>query len=338
MVAIDIVSAFREGAAVLERPEVRTLAVTGPDRVRFLNGMVTNDVSALKDGEGMMAVKTSNRGRVEGVLRVRAFADRLAIDLLDVVAEKVRKTLDQFIIMDDCAVADVSDQREVVAIYGPEARKMLTGIDLAVPKDLPQHFYVARDGVVVIREAMLGLDGFELHVPFGSGSAVRNSLLGQGAKRASWPDLDVARVEAGAPIDGRELDDDTIPMEARLDPAINMHKGCYVGQEVIARATNLGGVKHILVGVKLSGDEAAQEGTPLYSGPGGPRTGELCSVVWSPNMKCFIALAFVHKKDEAPGTTLVAKPDSGHPIADALVTALPFVPLKHAPHLERPNP
>ena len=77
MVAIDIIAAFREGAAVLERPDVRTLAVTGPDRVRFLNGMVSNDVAALQEGQGMMAVKTSNRGRVEGLLRVRALKDSI---------------------------------------------------------------------------------------------------------------------------------------------------------------------------------------------------------------------------------------------------------------------
>lgn len=321
MAAEEIVLALRDGAAVLERPDVRTLRLVGPDRVRFLNGMVSNDVEKLVPGAGMMAVKTSNRGRVEGVMRVRATAEYLEMELLDVVADKVRQTLSKFIIMDDCAISDVSASRDVVAIYGREAGAVLSRAGLS-PVDLPAHSFVARpDGVLLIREAMLGLDGFELHVAAGQGAVILQRLLDASAKRASWPDLDVARVEAGVPLDGRELDEDTIPMEARLERALDMNKGCYVGQEVIARATNLGGVKHIMVGLVFSGATPVSPETPLFSGEA--KTGEVCSVVYSPSVKAFVGLGFVFKRDESVGTTLIARSASGD--VSAVVSALPFV-------------
>jgi folate-binding protein YgfZ len=308
----DVQEAFREGAVALERPEVRTLEVSGPDRVRYLNGMLSADVAALAEGQGAMAVKLTNKGRVEGVLRVRALKNTVELDLHESAAERVLKSLASFIIMDDCAIADVSARREVVSIYGPEARRMV-----GLKDDLRPHDFITRDGPeVVIREATMGLEGYELHVPLGNGIKVIEAFLKHGAKRGSWPDLDVARVEAGMPLDGRDIDEDTIPMEARLDPALNMTKGCYIGQEVISRATNLGGIKHILVGLILQGAEPPAEGTPLYSGPGGPRTGEITSVVYSPYMGSHIGLGYVHKKDEAPGLELIAKSD---------VTRLPFV-------------
>lgn len=319
-----MVLALRDGAAVLERPDVRTLRLVGPDRVRFLNGMISNDVETLVPGAGMIAVKTSNRGRVEGVLRVRASAEYLEMELLEVVADKVRQTLSKFIIMDDCAISDVSASRDVAAIYGKDAASVLSRAGLAPPSpELAPHAFFSRpDGVVIIREAMLGLDGYELQAPAGQGAAIVQRLLDAGARRASWPDLDVARVEAGVPLDGRELDEDTIPMEARLERALDMKKGCYVGQEVIARATNLGGVKHIMVGLVFSGEAPVAAETPLFSGE--TRTGEVCSVVYSPALSAHIGLGFVFKKDEAVGTKLIARSASGAGV-EGVVHALPFV-------------
>lgn len=319
MVAPEVYQGFKKASAALERPDVRTLALTGPDRARFLNGMISNDVETLAAGQGMMAVKTSNKGRVEALIRVRATADALFIDVQESVAEKVLTTLAKFIIMDDCAIADVSAEREVVAIYGPEAAALAGASD-----ELAPHAFVVRDETTIVRDTTFGVPGFEVHVPRNQGIPLIESWLNRGAKRASMSDLNVLRVEAGAPLDGKELDEEVIPMEARLEPAISTVKGCYIGQEVIARAINLGGVKHIMVGLILG--EAIAEGAELYSGTGSTeqKTGELTSVVYSPSLERHIALGFVRKVDEKVGTVLSARTAAGAATV-ATVTALPFV-------------
>jgi folate-binding protein YgfZ len=135
----------------------------------------------------------------------------------------------------------------------------------------------------------------------------------------------VLRVEAGVPRAGRELDEDTLPMEARLERALDFKKGCYVGQEVIARATNLGGIKHILVGLSLEGEPDALLGAALWPEAGDKVTGEITSAVRSPTLDGkVIGLGFVRKLHEAPGTVLEARMGDGR-TASARVTALPFV-------------
>jgi folate-binding protein YgfZ len=315
------VEAIWKRAAVLARPEVHTLLLTGPDRVRFLNGMISNDVAKLAPGGGMAAIKTSNRGRVEGVLRVRATADAIAIELLDVVAEKVRATLDQYIIMDDCAIRDVSGEREVVSVFGPDAAKVIAAAGIATPAQ-DDHAFIVQDGVTIIRDVMFGVRGYELHVA--AAQPMIDRLIAHGAVHVSREALDVARIEAGVPIDGRDLDEDTIPMEARLEHALSFDKGCYIGQEVIARATNLGGVKHILVGLELAGDvvpDAGGEGVALLAGDA--RTGEITSVARSPSLGKVIALGFVRRAHEAAGTALIA--DAAGQKIGAKVVELPFI-------------
>ena len=132
---------------------------------------------------------------------------------------------------------------------------------------------------------------------------------------------------SGWPRDGVDIDVDTIPMEARLEPAIDFKKGCYVGQEVIARAHNLGGVKHILVGLSFEGDTPPPAGATLVSADESKNTGEVTSAVASPTLGRAIGLGYVRVAHQAPGTSLVvhAPGDSGAPIGRAEVASLPLV-------------
>lgn len=311
---------LRLGAGVLARPSVSTLRLTGPDRARFLEGMVSNAVGALAPGQGTLAVKTSNRGRVEALVRVRAEEEALLIDVDRSVAGRLRETLDRFIIMDDCAIADVSGERQVASIFGARSAEVLgrAGLD---PGPLADHAWARRGEVTVIRDATLLLPGFELHTP-GTSEALVDRLVRAGATPISEHALDVARIEAGAPVDGRDLDEDTIPMEARLERAISLEKGCYVGQEVLARATNLGGVKHLLVGLVVEGDVVPEEGAPLFAGEA--RVGEVTSVARSPSLGAIIALGYVRRTEEAAGTRLTLRLERGLSL-EATVTGLPFV-------------
>ncbi|MCK6551220.1 hypothetical protein L6R52_35625 [Myxococcota bacterium] len=318
------VKVLRTGAGVLARPDVKTLRLVGPDRVRFLNGMVSNDVAALAPGQGVLAVKTSSKGRVEALVRVRAASDALLLDVTAAVAERTRATLEQFIIMDDCVISDVSAERDVVSIVGPEGAHVLAAAGFDGAAALAPHASTSIGDVTVVADPSLGVPGFELHAPAGQGEAIALRLVAAGASPVSLAALDVVRVEAGVPADGRELDDETFPMEARLEHAISFSKGCYIGQEVIARATNFGGVKHILVGLVVDGDALPEEGAPIFVEGSDVRAGELTSIVRSPTLGRTIALGFVRRTEEAVGTRLVVASASVGRVG-ATVAALPFV-------------
>ena len=233
------VTALRQAAGFVRRAEIYTLVLRGVDRARFLNGMVTNDVERLEPGLGQLAVKASPRGRVEGVVRIRCAEDAFFIDVEEASAQAVADGLAKMIIMDDVTLSDGTDARTVIAVVGPEAEKVLTAAELAVPK--AQYASSTTNGVTVIRDDGFGPAGYELHVPPAEADAWSSKLSAGGAVEVSSDALDIVRVEHGRPRDGVDIDADTIPMEARLDAALDFEKGCFVGQEVIARAHNLGG-------------------------------------------------------------------------------------------------
>ncbi len=326
--------AVRQGAALCRRPELCTLMLEGPDRVRFLNGMLTQDVRALGPGQWASALKVSAKGRIEASVRVRAAEDRLFLEVLALRADKLFRTLEQHMIMDDCSIQDVSASRAVLSLLGPRSAPLLEallgapisfavgaggGTGSAAPVAWEGRFLEV-DGLTVIADRSFGLPGLELHVPLSRAEALFLGLTELGAAPISEAELEVVRIERGVPMDGAELDEETLPMEAKLSAAVSLTKGCYVGQEVIARGTNLGGVQYALVGVALAG-EALSPGTPLYAGAEDKPQGELCSVAYSPRLGQHIALAYVRKAHEAPGTILEAGP-LRHPVR---VSALPFV-------------
>jgi folate-binding protein YgfZ len=321
------VEAIRANGAVLVRPDVRTLKLSGPDAERFLNGMISIDAAKLSPGRGAMAVKTTNKGRVEGLLRARRTEDAFLLDLLEASAERVRSSLERFIIMDDCAVSDVSSEREVVSLFGarPAAANFFPNASQLMALDV--HAFVRDpEGRTIIRDGMLGLEGFEIHLAKGLAEKLISELADhRGALRIDPSALETARIEAGFPRDGVDIDEDTIPMEARLELALDFHKGCYIGQEVIARATNLGGIKHVLVGLVVEAANIPTAGTLIYCQDPKDRIGEVTSAVFSPTFDRPIALGYVKKAHDAPGTRLWLETGPGSAPSPAIVTALPFV-------------
>jgi folate-binding protein YgfZ len=310
------------GAAL--RREIRTLRLTGPDRVRFLNGMVSNDVAALSQGRGSWAVKTNNKGRIEALMRVRAAPDAFFLDVRDVVATSLLETLERFIIMDDCTILDVSADRTVISVLGPGSKGVLEASGIGpVPDDLAFDQFVRRGGVEIVRDRSLGVPGYELHVAAATAVSQLDTLLARGAVAVAPEALEVVRIEAGIPIDGRDLDAETLPMEARLEYAISSTKGCYVGQEVIARGTLQGQVNYHLVGLRFTGSPSA-EGAELKDGE--RHAGEVSSVVFSPRLAAWIGLGYVRRNLETPGTKLLTAGPKGDAAAhEATVVALPFL-------------
>jgi len=293
----------------LVRPLSRAqLRLTGEDRVRFLHGMVTNDIEGLQVGQGCHAAMLTTKGKLLADLVVYADEDALLLELERAVGEKIHAVLDKHIIMDDVEVADVG-ATPVVGVYGHDAAAAIArtvGVDGAKLDALPNYCYLRAADVRVARAPELGLPGFHL---FGA------TVDGQQLDEAEFEER---RIEAGTPRYGVDMGEDRLPIEANIHDAVSFTKGCYLGQEVIARATNLGHINRKLVGLWLDGDEPAVRGAKL-SAPARAEAGFVTSSAQSRRFGGAIALGYVHRTLWEPGTELTL--EGGR---RATVTALPF--------------
>ncbi len=283
---------------------VGVIDLRGEDRVRFLQGMITNDVEKLAVGQGCHAAILTTKGKLLADFVVAKHSDRLAIEIDASLVDKIRAHLDKHIIMDDVELAAVT--APVRGVYGDDAAAAIaraTGLDVAA---LPPYAFVLGERVGVVRTPELGIPGY--HV-FGEAK-----LDGEPLDDAGFEER---RIEAGTPRYGVDMGEDRLPIEAGITDAVSFDKGCYLGQEVIARATNLGHINRRLVGLVLDGDPRPS-GTKL-SAATKPEAGWITSSVRSRRLGKTIALGYVHRTLWEPGTQLAV--DGG---GAAIVTALPF--------------
>jgi len=244
------------------------LRLTGSDRLRYLNGQVTNDVSKLNREEAMAACVTTIKGKLDAFVYITELEDAYLIDAEPELRESLFMRLDKYIIADDCELTDVSDDWTLVHILGDGL--VTWGAEM-------------RDNV------RIGETGKDVWLP--AGSPIPDVLTSMASD-----DIEALRIGNGFPKWGAELTPDTLPAEAGLDAfAIDFHKGCYIGQEVISRIKSVGRVNRTLVRMQING-EAPSAGSPLFDGE--KEVGTLTSV--SGNR----ALGFAKRGHNHPGTIL----------------------------------
>jgi len=285
------------------------LRLTGADRRAYLQGLVTNDVSALTPGTGCYAAMLDAHGRMLTDMQVFELGDEVLLTLPATVTTSIREHLERFVFAEDVQVEDVSESRAQIGVYGPRASEVIA------------HAALASLGAAAIAADELGVDGFDVFVARSSATSAREALVQAGAVPATESDVETIRVERGRPRWGADMDSDTIPLEAGIeDRAISRTKGCYVGQEVIVRVIDRGHgrVARRLVGLTFDTSAAVSvAGTPIRSG--GRDIGNVTSAVWSPALQRPIALAYVHRDFVAAGTQITA----GNAVG--AVAELPFV-------------
>lgn len=276
------------------REQVR---VTGEERASFLHGMVTNDVEGLPVGGSCYAAMLTPKGAMVGDLRVLKREGDLVLDTGAGRSAALKDFLNKYLISEDAELHD-APELAVLGVVGPKAEDVVA----RWPAD------------AVLGRLVSGLGGVDVLVPRERVS----ELLGLVADvpRLSPETLDVLRVEAGVPEFGVDMTESTIPLEANLDRAIHLQKGCYIGQEVIARATYRGQMNKKLMGLLL-GDATPVAGTELRQGD--RKVGWLTTVVQSEAKGQVVALGYVHRDFLAPGTELDVA--SG---GKAVVAALPL--------------
>jgi folate-binding protein YgfZ len=274
--------------------------VSGADALRFLNGQLTNDIAALAPGQALYACALTVKGKLCADLYVTRLQDTIYLDCDPVLRDTLRARLERYIIADDA----VLEEADLGLIH------WLGRLDSAKIKNTPSPIQSNRFGIA-------GVD-------FWFSNSEKAALLHALSEPFSGPDeTEVFRIERGIPRWGTELSESVIPNEAGLqDRAISYTKGCYVGQEVISRIKSIGHVNRHLCGLVAHAE--LDTGDQLFSESEGKPVGNITSVCQSAKVGGTIALAYIRRGFDEPGSKLEVRRDSGL-IGIAEVRSLPFI-------------
>ena len=304
-------AALTTGAALVDRSERGKLALLGPEAKAALNGLVTNEVEALTPGAGLYAAVLTPKGKMVGDLRVLDRGDELLLDTERVALQAVFDIVRHGLVGFDAQLDKRTLQRGLLSLIGPRSREACGTPGLPPAEHSSAAAGIAGHDVVLIATDL----GVDVLCAAEATGAVRDALLAAGAVAVGEADAEVVRVESGRPRYGVDLDDSVIPQEAGLnDRAVSFTKGCYIGQETVARLYYRGKPNRHLRGLRLA--MPAAPGTALHAGE--RQVGTLTSVAHSPRLGD-IGLAIVRREVE-PGAS-VAVGDDG---ATAQVVELPF--------------
>jgi folate-binding protein YgfZ len=306
------------------------LCVLGADRRSFLNGQVTQNVKDLKTGEGCYAALITAKGRMRSDLNIYCLEGELLLDFEPGLSAAVRARLEKHIIAEDAQVADAAPHYGLLSLQGPRAAAVLEGLSLRGPQ---KNFWAARfenvalGEVYVANQPRFGTAGFDLFVAVEALPAAAKQVLtaarAAGGRLCGWAALETARIEAGIPRFGADMDGTNLPPEAGLDNrAVSYSKGCYVGQEVMARIRTYGQVAKTLRGLRLPDDLPAlpNRGDKLFLG--GKEVGRITSAAASPALRANIALGYVWREANQTGTELLL--ETGGKKVPARIVDLPF--------------
>jgi folate-binding protein YgfZ len=247
-------AAFMTGAAFYKLPGRAKIALAGGDRVRWLNGMVTNNVRDLPAGHGVYSFLLNPQGHILGDLYAYRRDDSILVDTDHSQLEKLLATFDRYIIMDDVEVADQSSHFAAVGIAGPAAREVLRKIGLAADLS-PLQFANTTWGqksVTLVRRDTPKMESYEIWLPPEDADALFEELAA-GATPVSLDALELLRIATGLPRYGQDIRERDLPQETGQDRALNFSKGCYVGQEIVERIRSRGAVHRRFTGFLVEG-------------------------------------------------------------------------------------
>jgi aminomethyltransferase len=320
--------ALRHGVGLCDLSHRGLVRVTGQDRQRFLHAMVSNDTKSLQPGQGCYATFLNTKGHLIADFIVYAEADAYVLELEPQVVRPFIEAIEFFVISEDVTLHDESGHWGLLALQGPRAAELLA---LTLGHEVPElQMYasmpcqLAGHTVRCMRRSHSGELGYQLLAPPAALPDVWQALWAQRETcevRAVGLEMwDVVRIEAGIPVYGRDMTEETLPLEANLEAALSYTKGCYIGQEVIARIEARGHVNRKLVGLLLSGEILPESGAKIVSPQ--REVGWITSATYSPARQQNIALGYVRREALAPGTRLAVH-THGLTIS-ATVEALPF--------------
>ena len=305
----------RDAVAVLDTNYHAIATLEGPDRVRYLNAVLTNNIQGLASGQGCISLLLNPQGHILAEIECYALYDRLIAISHEIVRERTLSTLDRFIIMDDVTLADITADTGTIAIEGPKARyaiQQLCGVSL---EDMPD-FGVTDCEVAtaartipcrMIRRSHFGAIGAEFLISLNSIAEVWETAVeasrALGGGPIGYAALNALRLQAGIAWFSHDFDDSVIPHEAALEGThISYSKGCYTGQEIVERVRSRGHVNRRRVGLEFSSRTAPAHGAILTAE--GKEVGWVTSAAYSPALARVIGMGYLRREHNSPGSAV----------------------------------
>lgn len=340
-------AAIRRGCALIDQPNRAVLEAAGPDRLEFLNRMLTQELKGFEPLQVRRSFWLNRKGRIDADLALIELGDRLLIDVDIHAARRAIEGLSAYLITEEVALRDLTAEYHRLALHGPTAADLLSAVTAPVDSSITPLSGLGADRagrvmfgdvpLIVFRDDLTGDPGLELLLPVGSAEPLYQRLLEVGAQHdheppeaasrfrlrpAGWHALNVARIEAGRPLYNIDFGVDSLPAETGvIADRVSFTKGCYLGQEIVARMHARGHPKRILVGLKLqppagSPAEACQPDTGAAVFLAGQEEsdpiGAVTSSAVSPMLgAALIALAQVKFEHARPGVPLSVRTDQG---------------------------
>jgi tRNA-modifying protein YgfZ len=306
--------ALTESAGLLDFSNRGRLCLIGADRQTFLNGQVTNNVKDLLPGQGCYAALANNKGKMTSDLSIFILQDEILLDFEPGLSARVKERLEKFIIADDVEVVDAS-AFHLLSVGGPRALELCRQVGWRIPE---KPFEIVEDHCTYVAMTnRLGMVGIDYFVPDGWLDRLKAAIQNAGIQAATPEAWETVRIEHGISRFGIDMTEETLAPEALDERAISYSKGCYIGQEVIARIRTYGQVAKALRGLRFetgahipkAGDKVLLEGKDV---------GWITSAVHSPKLNRVIALGYVRKECNQIGARLTVN-DS-----PAEIVSLPF--------------
>ena len=298
----------RGAAALFDLNDRTQIEITGTDRATFLHNFCTNDIKRLRAGEGCEAFVTSVKGRVLAHIFVFAAPESLWIETVPGSGESLIAHLDRYLITEDVQLHDRTGAVGELFVSGPEAAGSLDRLGMDVGELAPfGHAPVTSlpHPLFVRRVDLLAQPGFLLSAPRVHLADLWSRLTAAGLRPAGHAAFEPLRIEAALPQYGVDITDDQLAQEvARIRQAISFTKGCYLGQEPIARIDALGHVNRELRGLECESGPVPAAGTPVLAADTGAEIGQVTSAAFSDGRQAPVALGYLRRQYTKPGTAV----------------------------------
>jgi aminomethyltransferase len=305
--AADELEALRSGAAVFDLSWRGKLVITGEDRVRWMNGMVSNNIRDLQSQHGNFGYILNPQGRIQADETVFERGEYLLLTSELSQLPRIKEHFDRYIIMDDVEVSDVSEKLVSIGVGGPKAAEELNSAGLLTsalaPGEVKDEVFEGH-GFSIARSPIEVSDGYEIWFAPENFELIWNALVKSGAKPVGSIAIEWLRILRGLPRVGADIGERELPQETGQEYALHYAKGCYIGQEIVERIHSRGNVNRVFSGIRVEGDLAPESGIKIIAGE--KAVGEVTSSAVVPirGSKHAIALGYLRREAATPGTQL----------------------------------
>ncbi len=301
-------AALRTGCGAYDLGFRAHISITGRDRVRWLNGMVTNNIRELAVGHGVYAFLLNPQGHILGDLYAYNRGESFVVDTDRSQVEKILATFDHYIIMDDVDVANLSDEVTALGVAGPKSRAVLQKAGISIPEAQPLELLTPRCDCqcsclecTVLRGEDSERESYEIWIASKDVRKLWQALVGAGATPVGSEALELQRIVSGVPRYGVDILERDLPQETEQARALNFNKGCYIGQEIVERIRSRGAVRRKFSGFLAEGVLEITPGMKVVAGE--KEVGEItsaASLLLAGSAKT-VALGYIRREVAVPG-------------------------------------